>query len=38
MRERVTSLGGEFSVTSGNGTGTQVRAILPLAAEGEHGE
>jgi hypothetical protein len=23
---------------SGNGTGTQVRAILPLAAEGEHGE
>jgi signal transduction histidine kinase len=38
MRERVTSLGGEFSVVSGNGTGTQVRAILPLAAEGEHGE
>jgi signal transduction histidine kinase len=38
MRERVTSLGGEFSVVSGNGSGTQVRAILPIAPEGEHGE
>ncbi|HYP61957.1 MAG TPA: sensor histidine kinase [Thermomicrobiales bacterium] len=38
MRERVTSLGGDFSVTSGNGTGTRVRAVLPFAAEDEQGE
>jgi signal transduction histidine kinase len=38
MRERVTSLGGEFSVVSGNGSGTRVRAILPIAPEGEQGE
>jgi signal transduction histidine kinase len=38
MRERVTSLGGEFSVVSGNGAGTRVRAILPIAPEGEQGE
>jgi signal transduction histidine kinase len=30
MRERITLLGGEFSVTSSLGTGTMIRAVVPL--------
>lgn len=37
MRDRVESLGGTFTITSKPGQGTWVRAILPLAAETEHG-
>jgi signal transduction histidine kinase len=38
MRERVISLGGEFSVTSARGSGTRITARLPIALEDEHGE
>jgi signal transduction histidine kinase len=38
MRERVISLGGEFSVTSARGSGTWITARLPIALEDEHGE
>lgn len=38
MRERVESLGGEFRVESGAGSGTRVVAILPLHPTGEDGD
>lgn len=34
MRERVRMLGGEFSVTSAPGHGTQIRAVMPLCETG----
>jgi signal transduction histidine kinase len=38
MRERVVSLGGEFSVTSAPESGTRIIARLPIAVEDEQGE
>jgi signal transduction histidine kinase len=38
MRERVISLGGEFSVTSARGSGTRITARLPIALEDEQSE
>lgn len=33
MRERVTQLGGEFSIESSQGLGTTIRAALPLTEQ-----